>query len=691
MTDGVRAVSRAAGADRARPRAQGASAPTQRPGVPMLHSLQRGAGNRAVADLVSNTLDERPLTMQRVPVTASTRQETLFNNPTGAGQATARVYGGNAGATFDMSRSDTPAQVVVTVRIRFVDQARSATGANTGPRTVIPPPDPRRAWAQGVCTSAPGLWNGRARLTGQRSARTGLAGFFRPDPGGPVTLPLVFRAVPVWDLTSPADKTIAVFGSATVAGGNQHPIDAGHYYMNRGGYPFSEAAIYAHEYGHLIGLPDEYSHSNPQMHALLHDIDPATAATRGAAMDRATVRRMVLAALTRPLFDRLSAAGSELAAVFARSSAPVSAALGREMASALNAPAVAMLLTANLPATSARLAPRVPRMLRAASGARTTSSVARRVVRAELDPAALGALVNRQYYTALRGLTSGAADIGGIGMNINVQGNAGITSAGQAVVPPTGVWNAAATGPSAANATAVADQVVGAAGTGGRIPPVRPSTSILRQLESLPAGWAAFRTAAPAALASGTLQTDLVTALTAAWVARLAAGGGGPAIDQHWPLYQAVRAAVTSAATAASTNAVRAFLSSEITPVLQSSVTSLQAAVGTEVDRIMGTPAGALATAGPTDPNLAALATSLRARLQTEVTAARTAQAGTAGTSAVNPGAGAPAQSVTYGTVNMMSDNTNVFRPDQFVELARRFNESGLRRDREGDFRAVTS
>ncbi len=43
--------------------------------------------------------------------------------------------------------------------------------------------------------------------------------------------------------------------------------------MNRGRYPFTEEQIYAHEYGHLIGLPDEYSHSHPQMHALLHDID----------------------------------------------------------------------------------------------------------------------------------------------------------------------------------------------------------------------------------------------------------------------------------------------------------------------------------------------------------------------------------------------------------------------------------
>ena len=39
-----------------------------------------------------------------------------------------------------------------------------------------------------------------------------------PDPGGRVTLPLVFKAVPVFDLaspTAPADVTVNVFGSGT--------------------------------------------------------------------------------------------------------------------------------------------------------------------------------------------------------------------------------------------------------------------------------------------------------------------------------------------------------------------------------------------------------------------------------------------------------------------------------------------
>jgi hypothetical protein len=647
--------------------------------------LQRAAGNRAV-----NQMLKGEDILQRVPITAPTRQETLFNQRPTAGQAGAAVYGGSGGATFDMSRGGTPDAVTVTVRIRFVDQARTATGADTGAKNVIPAADPRRVWAQNICTTAPGVWNGRARLAGQREARTGIGGMISPDPGGPVRLPLVFRAVPVWDLTSPADKEVRVFSAATVAGSAGHPIDAAHYYMNRGGYPFTEEAIYAHEYGHLIGLPDEYSHSNPQMHALMHDIDSGTSATRGAALDKETVRRMVLAALTRPLHDRVNAARGEIAAAFRRGSTPVRQSLAGQLRAALVAPGVRTLFESTGPAASARLAPRIRGLVAAATAAaRNTSGVAGRVVGAEFATPALGAMINNRYFQALMG-AHGAADIGGLGMNITVEGHAGIDANGVAVTNAVGVWNAAATGAAAGNASAVADRVAGALQT-GRVPPVRPSGSILRQLESLPAGWAAFSAAAPAALSTATLQADLSTALSAAWVARMMGlGGGGAPITRGRALAAAVDAAVRNAATAAATNAVRAFLNAEINPVLQTSVTALVAAVRDEVDRIMGTPAGALAAAAPRDPDITALATSMNTQLQTQITSAVAAQATAPGTTPVNPGTTAPAQSVTYGTVNMMSDNTSVFRPDQFAELANQFNGSGLRRDREGTFRAET-
>jgi len=645
-----------------------------RHGVPL---LQRSVGNRAVGRLLSG---EQPA-LQRVPITAPTRRETLFNQRGTPGQASPAVYGGSGGVTFDMSRGGTPEAVTVTVKIRFFDQARTATGGNTGTRTVIPAADPRRAWAQGICTQAPTVWNGRARLVGQRRPATGLSGMISPDPGGPVSLPLGFRAVPVWDLTSPADAEVAVFGSATVAGGRQHPIDAGHYYMNRGGYPFTEEQIYAHEYGHLIGLPDEYSHSNPQMHALLHDIDPGTSASRGAALDRETVRRMVMAALTRPLFLRLNAASGEISTALLRGSAPLRQALAGQLRAALSAPAVRGLFEANLPPTSARLKPRVHALVADATGAaRNTRAVAAGVVAGELAPAALGATIGNQYWAALMGV-HGTADVGGgLSVNITIEGQAGGAAA-------TGVWNAASGGAMAANASAEADRVVGALQT-GRVPPVRPSGALLRQLESLPAGWAAFAAAAPAALSAGTLQADLTTALAGAWIARMMGGGGAAAITRGPALAAAVNGAVRTAARTAATNAVRAFLSAEINPVLQTSVTALMAAVGDEVSRVMTTPAGALAATAPKDPDLAAMATTLNTQLQAQIATATAVAAVTPGSTPVDPGVTAPAQAVTYGTVNMMSDNASVFRVDQFAELANQFNSSGLRHDREDAFHA---
>ena len=38
--------------------------------------------------------------------------------------------------------------------------------------------------------------------------------------------------------------------------------------MNKGSYTGDEKVIAAHEYGHLIGIPDEYSQSNVQLNAL---------------------------------------------------------------------------------------------------------------------------------------------------------------------------------------------------------------------------------------------------------------------------------------------------------------------------------------------------------------------------------------------------------------------------------------
>lgn len=687
--------------------AKAAPAPSRARGLMIFEGLQGAAGNRAVSRVVENGR-----TVQRVPVTMDSREETLHNDRTTTpGVAAPRVYGDARGATLDMARTPGAGtggeQLTVTVKIRFVvgttqtaaDGTVSRDNSATTGSQVIPPADPRRAWAIDICNRAPGVWNGHGRLVGNRAADEGIVATVTgtTDPGGPVRLPVVFRAIPVWDAASPADKTIRVFDRSTTAGGTLHPIDAGHYYMDKGKYPFTEDQIYAHEYGHLIGLADEYSQSNPQMHALLHDIDPATAASRGAAMDRAAVRRSVLAALTRPLFDRLSSAMTHVGAALRGSAGPVRAALGSQLRAALATAETRAWFETLAPPVAARLSGTLPGLVRAATRSwSNTAAVANSVVGAELATPALSAMARNRYNAALMGTQSGVVDLGGIGMNVNVEGNAGITATGNAVIPPTGIWNSAMAGASGASASAVADKVVGALQT-GRTPPVRPSGSILRQLESLPSGWAGFAAAAPAGLGSAALSADINSAMLAAWVARITGSAATPAmLTNPRRVARAVNAAVHSAATAAATNAMRAFLASEINPILDNSATTLSASVTEEVDRVMNTPAGALAATAPKDPNIAALSSTLSAQLaagnaltraSTAVNAVGAAVTGGPAVTEVNPRTGGPAQPVTFGTENIMSDNKFVFRVDQFADIAAKFNGSGLRRDREGDFR----
>ena len=86
-----------------------------------------------------------------------------------------------------------------------------------------------------------------------------------------------------------------------------NPIDAGNYYLNKGNYSNDDNVIAAHEYGHLLGIDDEYSQSNEMLNALLHQAAPENAPSAMAALDKKTVERMVLASLKRPLLDRLAA------------------------------------------------------------------------------------------------------------------------------------------------------------------------------------------------------------------------------------------------------------------------------------------------------------------------------------------------------------------------------------------------
>ncbi|KQM82335.1 hypothetical protein ASE68_02765 [Agromyces sp. Leaf222] len=701
---------------RAAPSRSTPNAPTRLPDGRVLDlvALQRSAGNRAVSALVQrqhqrasggstrpggarHATSAHPAMVQRVPVTVPSRQETLFNDRTTTpGVARANVYGSAAGSKLDMTRGGTPEVATATVRIRFVDQSRTpvaGAGGVMGPDSerVVPAGDARRAFALTTCTTAPGHWNNRAVLVGERSTPNWLVRQFSDDRGGPVRLPLRFRAEPVWDLSG-KDKypTVRLFPQAQAAGGNTHPIDAGNYYMNVANYGAANAeAIYAHEYGHLIGLSDEYSQSNPQMHALMHEMDPATSAQRGAALDREAVRRMILASLVPQLHARVAGAAGEISQQFLRAQGPVRSALGASVRTAMADPTTVAALQIAVPPAGARLAPYVPRTLAAAArNPANTTTPAATAVAAEFAPAPIEAMLRQLYYSSLNTAATGVVDVGAnLGMHINIQGSSGLTSTGRpAVGGATGLW---AGGPAAAgDLSAVVDQVAGASRT-GRIPPLRASGSILRDLTSLPAGWAALAGGAPASMSVATVTNDVKQSLASAFIARVGpilAGTAAPTTSERLGTFVAtLNSAARTAAKAASENAVRTFLASEVQPVIARSTGSLMTAIGEEVTRIMGTPAEKLAQTAPRDPAIAGIASAMAGRFALAKAGATVSQIVSGGTG-VNPGTAAPAQEVTYGTVNMMSDNTDIFRADQFADLATAFNGSGLKRSREGDF-----
>ena len=71
--------------------------------------------------------------------------------------------------------------------------------------------------------------------------------------------------------------------------------------MNMGDYdtgdPNEAVKTAAHEYGHLLGIPDEYSQSNAQMHKLMHQASPTLAAGEDQKLDDAATKYMVLRAM----------------------------------------------------------------------------------------------------------------------------------------------------------------------------------------------------------------------------------------------------------------------------------------------------------------------------------------------------------------------------------------------------------
>jgi hypothetical protein len=670
---------------------------------PRLTELQRTAGNRAV----SRFLESEDAALQRVPVPTEFH-ETLYNKETGSGLAKAKGFSGapttvaNPDKTgYEMTRDGSG--VTVTIKIRYLQQNRNTVpppspnpsnlpelGALLNSPTEIPANDPsdRRTWAAGAATKATALWTGRrisfASLDHPQPGE-GAGSYAPPLPPTPIRLYVTFKAEAVFGLNDPAHHQVIVHPPSTVPGTPGQPIDKGNWYQQdadpakrASAYPHSDDVIYAHEYGHMLGIPDEYSQSNEQLNKLMHQAAPGTAASSHAALDKTTIERMTLAALSRRLAGQLQAAMPIMVAALNAKRNAVTRRLALAARAAAVSPDVRSVLVGELTAESdARTSPKVPAVV-AFQTTRNFSNLdlASKAVAGGFAIAPVSKLIVDAYKAALAAPHKTNVAVAGFDdVRIKIS-SAVFGSAGAAT-------------PLAVPAATEATSVVGPAAPGPRLPVV-PAGTLIAQLRALPGTWSAAGSALETAVTPATFAAPMAASLrnvaAGAALARAVAllpGVAGPAqLASTNALYRRAHTLVNNAAADAAKQVVSDLLSATVKPTLDASVTSLQAAINAEVTRITTTPPAGAAVAGPADPQMAAIVAAMKTRLDAD----KLATSGT-GRDPTSGGGTAPDQNVTYSAQGLMgSSNSSAVRPDQFNAMLDVFNDKLRKVPREDVF-----
>jgi hypothetical protein len=633
--------------------------------------LQRLAGNRTVAAVVDRIAEDA---LQRVAIKETPPDETLYNQPGAGGTAGAAKYGGDV--SYDMTRTgDTGA--TVTVRIQFLNQTRNGVDPNApgapagtpplgsllGSPTEIPAndPDDRRKWCQDIVKEQVKPWNGKLTLVGEE------VNVFSKNT--PKRLPVTFNSVAVFGLSDKYDQRIIVHPTSTKADPKTgNPIDAGNYYLNKGNYGNDDKVIAAHEYGHLLGIDDEYSQSNEMLNALLHQAAPKDAPSAMAALDKKSVERMVLASLKKPVLDRLKATLPAVTDAFRAKRAAVKTKMAAAARTGVVDTAVRTELEKNLAAASdPKLGPSVPRVVAFQTTKNFSNlTVAGEGVEAGFDAAKMAAAILSKYELALNTAQGAVVNVAGVGdTKINVQASVpAMTAAG---------------GAQQANAAGAASTTVGSTGGAGTffgLPVIFPASGLIGELSALPATWGTAGSAVesgvtPAAFA--TKMADLVKSATAA--AAVAPPPGAPApppkLQKAKELYVKALGVVTSMSKETCRQLATDLINTVVGPVLTTSVKDLETTIQTEVNKVMGTPASGVAALGSPNPQMAALVSHMKAQLDADKAAA----AG-GGHTPLGTGKAAPDQNVTYSVQSLMGSSKNTsIRADQFNPMVKQFND----------------
>ena len=288
-------------------------------------------------------------------------------------------------------------------------------------------------------------------------------------------------------------------------------------------------------------------------------------------------------------------------------------------------------------------------------------------VEAGFSAAALTTMIRDKYWQALLGAQNANVAVTGLGdVSVNVQQSVrNLTQTG---------------GAQAANAATAAGSAVGSAGgptTFFGFPVIAPPSGLVGKLMDIPNTWGTAGSALEAGVTSAAFSTKMEAILkvagAAAGLATALAGllpGPGPAkIAGGRELYLRAYSMVNTAAAEAAKQLSAELLNTVIPPMINSGVTDVQSAIQTEVEKVMGTPPAGIAALG-SNPAMAALVTTMKARLDAD----KTASAG-GGRDPVGTGKAAPEQDVTYSYQGLMgSHGTMAIREDQLNPLVKQFN-----------------
>ncbi|MFO7678738.1 MAG: hypothetical protein R6X34_01685 [Chloroflexota bacterium] len=647
--------------------------------------LQRTLGNAVTQQQLRAAGPEGMI--QRVALSNAPTSETLHNTATAGGDFSANTYtvgswsdtGASGDVQYDMSRGT--GGVTVNVRIKFV----ASLGSDTTEATALPEGQPR-TFATNMCRQLVSFYNGRFVLVGQRRAPQDagvVAGV--PDAGAAspatqeVRLPLAFRATPVFDTDADSHSTVHLDTTTVATGASGAAINAQEWFMNKNdaNYPATFDSIYAHEYGHLIGLPDEYSLSNPNMHALFHNISPTSETQMNNQLDKAGIREMVLAAIRPRMLAQIQNIGSDVALALEGQQAAVARSLASGLRQAWRQGSTISNIADQIrPQLEAAGQTRALAMLNQALRFQATrnlsnASIGRDVTAAELVPAQIQQILNSTFNQAATAaqqstITIPFEETGGGSQTLSVT-----IDVGPVVSSAASPLNAAANQAAAASVGAPEPVPPG----GRRRVPLYPSETLIGRLTQMPGQWQNV-----SALMDSEV-TQMGARLEAAITAALAATDVSSSVnDNVRQLYRVLYDLVNNVSTSVTQETLRAFLSGQIRPLMEQQVNELMSLVEAEVDShqtAAGTGTNA-APGAPVDPALAAAVTQMEARARTMMNPPTPAAGGT------------PNVPVTFTTNTLMGNNAagTDLRLDQMQRIADNFNTNPphLRHNDEEDF-----